>query len=379
MKKSLQDYSSVIILLIITIISGVVYFNSLPNPFHFDDEYYVTGNTYIRELSNIKEAFLQPKMLVRYGWPSGHYRPLVFTSYALNYYIGGLNPIGYHLVNLFFHVGSAFLLFLIVQAMLSSLDCHCERSEAISNQIASGTSPPRNDAAGRTNVIIAFTSALVFAVHPFNSEVVNYITARSSVMSSFFYLLAFYYWIRFREGRGSQAPPTYYLLPTTYFYIASLLFFLLGMLTKEVVITLPVVLFLYDLYFVSLKGRDQYIKRLIAYLPFVLAATVPYFILRLFFWGAFLPRFQRSILVQLYTEMPVLIKYLRLLVFPVGLSVDHNTRIYGTFFALPVIASYILLISILLLALWLYTRKSTEWRILSFFIIWFFQKGYMGC
>ncbi|MDI6795264.1 MAG: hypothetical protein QME81_20780, partial [bacterium] len=47
-----------------------------------------------------------------------HYRPLWSVSFAINYAIGGLNPVGYHLVNLAFHVGSAFMLFLIVQAML---------------------------------------------------------------------------------------------------------------------------------------------------------------------------------------------------------------------------------------------------------------------
>ncbi|MDI6795265.1 MAG: hypothetical protein QME81_20785, partial [bacterium] len=60
----------------------------------------------------------------------------------------------------------------------------------------------------------------------------NYITARSSVMCAFFYLLAFYFWIRFRKAAGV----TYYLLPTTYFYIASLLSFLLAMISKEIAI-----------------------------------------------------------------------------------------------------------------------------------------------
>ncbi len=106
------------IFLILSVVSGIIYFNSLPNPFQFDDEYYISGNTSIRDIANIKEGFLRPKLLVRHGWPSGHYRPLVFASYALNYYFGGLNPAGYHLVNLLFHVGSAFLIFLMVKAML---------------------------------------------------------------------------------------------------------------------------------------------------------------------------------------------------------------------------------------------------------------------
>src|SRR3970040_2142661 len=96
--------------------------------------------------------------------------------------------------------------------------------------------------------VAALASGLIFLVHPFNSEVVNYITARSSVMCTFFYLLAFWVWIRYRL-RGT-------------YYIASLLFFILAILTKEIAITIPVILWLYDLYFVPVKEKAQHINRL---------------------------------------------------------------------------------------------------------------------
>lgn len=371
------------VLFIIIIVSSAVYYNSLSNPFQFDDEYYVSGNTSIRDIANIKEGFLRPKLLVRHGWPSGHYRPLVFASYALNYYFGGLNPSGYHLVNLFFHAGSAFLIFLIVKAMFGSRyevkSSREEIADVIANeakqshfQIASHPPGARNDGwtglkflatTGRGGFFAALAAALIFLTTPFNSEVVNYITARSSVMCAFFYLLAFYFWIRFRNVVA---------VATTPYYLASLLFFLLAMLTKEIAITLPMILWLYDLYFVPVKSKVQHIKRLTAYLPFVLSVAIPYLVLRALFWGGVLPRFQRDIMVQLYTEMPVLVKYWRLLVFPVGLSIDHYTTIHRTFFTLPVAGSYALLMAILVLAIWLYNHKSSEWRIVSFFIIWFF-------
>src|SRR3972149_6319727 len=67
-------------------------------------------------------------------------------------------------------------------------------------------------------------------------------------MSGFFFLLSFYFWVRFRSRLTSHVSRL-----TSYFYLASLLAFLLGMLSKEVVITLPVVLWLYDLYFFHSK------------------------------------------------------------------------------------------------------------------------------
>ncbi|MBI5756876.1 MAG: tetratricopeptide repeat protein, partial [Nitrospirae bacterium] len=257
---------------------------------------------------------------------------------------------------------------------------------------------------------IALASALIFAVHPFNSEVVNYISTRSSVMSGFFYMLAFYCWVRFREvgnsgsskqvagsrknvgesgsskqvagsrknvgesGSSKQAASSSFKdLPATY-YIASLLAFLAGMLTKETVITLPVVLWLYDLYFVPLKRGGSitgHARRLAAYLPFVSLIAVAYFIVRYLYWGSFLPHFKRDLLTQLYTQMPVLTKYIRLLFIPAGLNADHYVTIYSQ--PTPAVAgNLILLILVIALSLWLYSSSRIEWKAVSFFILWFF-------
>src|SRR3972149_7887941 len=104
--------------LLISILSGIVYANSLNNAFHFDDQHYVVRNTYIRKIQNIPAFFQSPRYSSSEEPFTGHYRPLVVSGYAMNYAIGGLNPFGYHLVNLGFHIGSAFMLFLIVKAIL---------------------------------------------------------------------------------------------------------------------------------------------------------------------------------------------------------------------------------------------------------------------
>ena len=353
--------------LLISILSGIVYANSLDNAFHFDDQHYVVRNTYIRKIQNIPTFFQSPRYSSSEKPFTGHYRPLVVSTYALNYALGGLNPSGYHIVNLGFHVGTAFMVFLIVQAM-------------------SGSS---------SYFYIALASALIFAVHPFNSEVVNYITARSSVMCAFFYLLAFYCWVKYRwvggsskevagsseqvggkAGEGSQLPATRYPLPATYtatyFYVASLLAFLLAMLSKEIAITLPLVLWLYDFYFVPAGGKTDHLRRILLYTPFVASVAFPYLIARKLFYGSFITSgFNRDLVLNLYTQAKIVVGYLRLLLFPAGLTIDHPMRLARTFWESDVVLSEGLLLAILWIAYYLWKRQE-DWQIVSFFIVWFF-------
>src|SRR3989304_417906 len=156
---------SLISFLLIASLSIIVYFNAFDNGFHYDDEHYIVINPFLEKLENVPYLFTTPRFYSDDRAFTAHYRPLVYVSYALNKITGGNNPFGYHVVNLAFHIGSAMLLYLIIKAML---DCG-------------------EEVRSKTNFFIALSAAIIFAVHPFNSEVVNYITARSSVMSGFFY------------------------------------------------------------------------------------------------------------------------------------------------------------------------------------------------
>ena len=322
------------IFLLIAIISTAVYFNSFHNSFHFDDQHFIVENTYIRDIRNIPSFFFSPNYLSFEKAFTSHYRPLLVTSYAINYELGGLQPAGYHVVNLLFHVGSAFLVYLILDAMLLT----ARHPELVS---------------GSLWFIIPIATALIFAVHPFNSEVVNYITARSSVMCSFFYLMSFYFWIRFRSQKGS------------YFYIISLLAFILAMLTKEIAITLPLMLFLYDFYF--LRGS---LRRYLAYLPYVLLVIVPYLAYRIVVYGHIVGG-TRPYMQNMLTQTTVLLKYIQLMFFPVGLTIDHDIKSADTILNGTVIVA-ILLLLLVIAATYVLFRLGREWRVVSFFILWFF-------
>ena len=313
---------SFIILLVFTILGSGLYFNTLNKPFQYDDLQSVVENRNIRDTDNILRFFKDPSLSANDPKFARHYRPLVVTSYTINYAFGGLRPVGYHLVNLVFHVGTAFLVFLILKAILTP---------TLSLPREGGGK--KGGGASSSATYAALAAGLIFLVHPFNAEAVNYTTARSSLMSGFFYLLGFYFWVRFR----SQI--------TSYFYIGSLLAFVAGMLSKEVVITLPIVLWLYDLYFTPRSAHRTLLNwhTYVPYLPFVLIGVIPYLIIRLFSLGRVLDRFQRDMLTQFLTEIPVLVKHWQMFLFPRGLSLIHDVEIYHGI-SWPVLLSGILIL-----------------------------------
>lgn len=365
------------IFLLITVLSSVVYVNSFHNSFHFDDQHYIVANTYIRDLSNIPSFFTGTKFSSFEKEFAAHYRPILVTSYAVNYAIGGLKPVGYHIVNLLFHIGSAFLIFLILQAMLG-------RSK---QQIP--PNPPLVKG-GWGDFFIALAAALIFAVHPFNSETVNYITARSSVMCAFFYLLAFWCWINYRQLAVSSKPlavPAHSSLLTANYYAGSLLAFILAILTKEIAITLPVMLLIYDIYFVrkdgvgllsphsssrpsSLSLQPSVFSLIKVYLPYVGLVALPYLVFRSSVLKWILGR-NADLYSNLITQPKVLLKYLQLMFFPAGLTIDHIILTPSTLFDVYFILSTVALLLILFSA-YLLLKRDREWRVLSFFILWYF-------
>ncbi|MCC7201484.1 MAG: hypothetical protein IT393_02315, partial [Nitrospirae bacterium] len=89
-----------ITLFVFLILGSLLYLNALDNPFQYDDSEVVVENRNIRDTANILSFFEDPGLSANDPKVAGHYRPLVISSYAINYAFGGLSPVGYHLVNL---------------------------------------------------------------------------------------------------------------------------------------------------------------------------------------------------------------------------------------------------------------------------------------
>lgn len=139
----------------------------------------------------------------------GSYRPMVNVAFWVNYNLWGLNPLPYHLVNLVFHIGVCFLVYLLVLSLFRDY---------------------------KQKSFLAILSALFFSLLPNHSEAVIWIAAIADPMATFFFLLAFWGYLQFRQ------------LEKFYWLIISVLSFIVALFTKEFAVVLPLLILVWELY-----------------------------------------------------------------------------------------------------------------------------------
>ncbi|MFH1037526.1 MAG: tetratricopeptide repeat protein [PVC group bacterium] len=199
----------------VLIAAGVlVYWNSFQGAFVFDDIRAIVNNPHIRQVFPLGQSLTGP-------WDSTvRDRPVASFTLALNYALDGLRPRGYHAFNLAVHILAGLALFGILR-------------RTFSNQILP---PPVNRSADG----LALAASLLWLVHPLQTESVTYIIQRSESLAGLFYLLTLYCFIR-----GTSSPVRRCWLG------ASILFCALGMGTKSMMITAPLIVLAYDAVFTS--------------------------------------------------------------------------------------------------------------------------------
>jgi Flp pilus assembly protein TadD len=204
--------------IVIGILSVVAFLSALGGEFlTWDDDVNFLTNESYRGLgwTQIRWAFSNVRM--------GHYIPLTWLSLSGNYVAGGMDPRGYHLVNLLLHAANAILFYLVARRLLAAARDGGRQVARRDTLLAGG----------------AAAAALVWALHPLRVESVAWITERRDVLSGLFFLAAILAYLRGVEA-GEHLEPRW----RTY----SLLLFAGGLLSKASVMTLPAVLVLLDVY-----------------------------------------------------------------------------------------------------------------------------------
>ncbi|HET6515658.1 MAG TPA: tetratricopeptide repeat protein [Thermodesulfovibrionales bacterium] len=361
------DYKNYLIPVMIALVGLLSYSNSFTVPFQFDDDGYIVNNPAIKTFHYIlapadvatltqgsPEAF---PVSLRYAFMT---RIIAYASFAMNYRLNGLNVVGYHLVNLLIHIVSAMLVFWIVKAT-SKTDYFGAVAGWNSTRLCGA---------------IAAASALLFVSHPVQTQAVTYLTQRFASLAACLGLLALFLYIASRLSSSGHK--------RSVLYTTSLLSTVAAMLTKEFTVTLPFVIALYEITFFT--GRIRNRLKILA--PFaVTLAIIPSLVFIQQGSMTTLESTMRTITAAnvsnitrtdyLLTQFRVIIFYLRLLFFPINQNVDHDVMIYHSLFTPPVFVSFVALLTLFFLGVFLYRASNREkaypeLRLASFGIIWFF-------
>jgi tetratricopeptide (TPR) repeat protein len=271
-----RNRSTVLIIVLLTSVILFTYGNSVSNGFVWDDHDIIVNNAANRDIANALSLFSSADATVS-GNQKAYYRPLNRLTYLLEYQIFGLNPSGYHLASIFFHFLAVILLYFVARFLFN-------------------------------DPVPAFISALVFAVHPVNTEAVNFISARNSVVCAAFVLSGV---LAFFSAASTRRRPLYFL--------SGLLFFA-GLLYKEQAMMLPLVLLVFMLTQdrPSRPGNRELVFSLI---PFGVAATA-YLALRMHALSSMVGISQplRGLGERLLQDIYIIPKYAAIILYPVHLN-----------------------------------------------------------
>jgi hypothetical protein len=249
----------------------------------WDDPTYVIKNEAIRGFTweHLKTAFTT--------YYVGNYAPVQVVSYMIDYSLWGMKASGFLFTNILLHAANGVLLYLLL------IRIHEAR-------------------------VWAFFASLLFLLHPVQVESVAWISQRKNVICMFFFLVAFYGYVRFREKTSGQG---------TFWYLVAVTAFILSLLAKSVAVILPPLLIIYNLSFPDRQARKGL---LIDKIPFVLAAAVVAFLALEsqspeFDGGRVHHYYGGSLLNTFFTMLPVLARYLGMIFWPANLSAWYNPPI----------------------------------------------------
>lgn len=320
----------------ITLWGAGIYSNTLGGPFVFDDLVYIQNNPLLKgplKLSPIIE--LAPS------------RWIGFFTFALNYYFGQESTLGYHIVNLAIHIGAAIGCYGLVLLTFST--------------------PRLKDRPGSDfKSTLALLSGLAFVSHPVQTEAVTYIWQRVESLTAFFYLLSLVLYVKYRlEEEGNQQSSKVHL---SLYYVASCVLACMAAMTKEVAVTLPATIILYEIIFFGNFTRrfKQVVLRAVPFLCLLIVVPI---------LAKMSPVVTKNFLYEspptryyLLTQTRAVATYLRLLVWPVQQNLDYDISLSQSLFEPGVVWSTLLIISVVFIGIRFYKTSP----MITFGILWFF-------
>jgi len=328
----------------LAVITFALFLNSLRGSFIWDDNDVIVEHKFIKNPRYMFFLFSPEYWEQDPGSARGQYRPLSRMTFAIDHFLWKLMPQGYHATNLLLHILNVFLVYFVALLL-------------------AGRPPDENTpAAGRMAVFFTapFLAGVLFAALPVHTESVAWIKNRSDLLASLFFAASFLLFAVSRDNASGHLRKG--------LYISSLLSFVLALFSKEMALTLPLIL---GLYVLCLAPRAR-VKRL-------LARTLPFWVISAVFvsfkasiLGMPLPGAGQQAGPGIYTRVLVVIKtygsYLRLLLLPFDLNAERMFTVPSSFFEPGVALSLAAVLCLLGISVWLFKKN----RLLCFALLWIF-------
>ena len=296
-------------ILTIAILSFSIYFNTFFNGFVYDDQFFIVNDLSIRRLSSIPSFFGEPST-------GNLYRPMRSVLFTISYALFKNNPVGYHtqsiLIYIFISIIGYNMIFLLTNK--------------------------RN---------LAFISAILFSAHPVHTARVANMTASFDLLGILFMFLSIWLYIEYKTDNKVKN------------LILSILLFVLGLFSSEEVLMTPLFILLYDY-----GKNNKKIQSGIFFILMVAFLALRYFVLGQI--GRTTEYFLGDFTTRILSTAVIFLRYLKILFFPFGLTVDYHVTLYNSLSFLPVIG-FLAFFAIAFIAF--FNRKKIF--VIYFFLGWF--------
>jgi Flp pilus assembly protein TadD len=325
------EWSPWLLGLFLVVAISLTYSNTLHGAFQYDDYSDIKDNMSIRRLWPLRDVFF----VAGRGFMT---RPVANLTFALNYAMGGLNPFYYHLTNLGIHLGASLAFLGVVRRTLSLPQARERYASHIST--------------------LSLVIAAIWALHPLQTESVSYITQRYESLMGLFVLLTFYCLLRTTESPS----------PWKWEGLASLCC-LLALGSKEVAVSAPILVLLFDRTFITGSFRKAWGEHKVLYGGLLIAglcfAFVQVYAMKRTWAGVGGQSETVSWWLYALNQPAVILHYLRLVIWPHPLSFDYFWPVVrGTKQLLP---SILAVCTLLALTLWGVVRMPKMAFLATFF------------
>jgi tetratricopeptide (TPR) repeat protein len=322
-------------IIILVVVSFLMYSNTLKNPFIWDDKGIIEDLSKPEYQKHLKNPFffLTPsywKEYTKFHDVDAYVpvSPIRMLSLNIDYKIWKLNPLGYHLTNIFIHIANVILVYLLIVSIFGSQK-------------------------------LAFFSSLIFSVHPMHTESINWIKNRIDMIATFFMMLSFLFFVKFEKEKKNL-----------WLYLVSIISFFFALLSKEISVTLPAVLLFYIFCFVD---RREWNRKIILTIPFWLVNGLYFYFTQVILKKGLKLPLVTQLELDLYSNILLVFKtivyYIKFLLFPFEFNLDRTVEVSRF-----IVEDYnwlwvVIVIGLIYFAIHFFKKGS---NILAFSIFWFF-------